>query len=287
MRRNNGKSNQIIVKFMGGLGNQLFIYGLYKKFKTMGRIVRADITEYCTGVEKRPFSLTELGINLNIAQRDEIRIYSRKNPINIIKNKAGMVCNYMEKVSYIYDEHVLKLDNAYVTGYWQNPKYFDDIKDILLRDIKFPSLNYKNEGLKNKIMSENAVAVHVRMGDYLKFSKKYGDICDTEYYRRAFNTIESRIESPIYYGFSDDVLSAKRVIKDMRKIRWIESTEVDRPYDDLNIMKSCKHFVLANSSFSWWGGYLGDYTEKIVISPNKWVNTSDKCDIWCEDWIRI
>ncbi len=276
----------VIIKFSGALGNQLFEYALYKKI-AMKTAVKADLSDFDKGLEQRKFYLEELGIKLDYATKEDLRKYSFDVPVlNGLKRRLGLIRIYNEKESYVFDEGVLDINDGYLHGYWQCPKYFDDIKEDIIRDIRFPELSENQIEIKNKMEISNSVSIHVRMGDYLKFKDKYGNICSLDYYKKAIDIIKSKVPDAVFYGFSDDINMASELLQS-EDICWIRSNSEDNAYNDMNLMRSCKHNIIANSSFSWWGAYLGSNKDKIVVAPSRWTNTSDRCDIWCDGWIKI
>ncbi len=97
--------------------------------------------------------------------------------------------------------------------------------------------------------------------------------------------MDSQCDNPLYYGFSDNPDMAKKIFYD-RNIIWLNLNSEEYAYNDLYLMTACKHNIIANSSFSWWGAYLGQREGKIVVAPSKWTNTNNICDIWCDDWIK-
>jgi hypothetical protein len=277
----------IVIKFGGALGNQLFQYALYLKIRSLGRNVKADIKNYRNGNDKRLYYLSNLGVDLPIVEDDNLNVCSSGNrAVRFIKNRIVRFLTYEEKHNYCFDERVLNIKRGIIRGYWQCPKYFDDIKPLITKSIVFPELDSEQEYYRKKMMHEDSVFVHVRMGDYLTFSDKYGGICTKEYYDKAFQYLEDRIDNPIYYGFSDDVNAAKSFLQ-RDDIIWLDMNTEETAYNDLYLMASCKHCIIANSSFSWWGVYLGKQENKIVIAPDKWTNTNQLCDIWCDGWIKI
>ncbi len=276
----------VIIKFSGALGNQLFEYAFYKKI-SMKTPVKADLSNFDKGLEQRKFYLEELDIKLDHSTREDLRKYSFNIPVlNGLKKRLGFINVYNEKESYVFDEEALHIEDGYLDGYWQCPKYFDDIKEDIIKDIRFPELLNEQAEIKSKMESCNSVSIHVRMGDYLKFKDKYGNICSIDYYKKAIDIIKSKVSDPVFYGFSDDIDMASELLSD-EDICWIRSNSEDNAYNDMNLMSSCRHNIIANSSFSWWGAYLGTYKDKIVIAPSKWTNTSNRCYIWCDNWIRV
>ncbi len=277
----------LVLKFNGGLGNQMFQFALYKKLESLGRQVRADLRDFVDKSERRNFYLEKLGIRLEVADDAQLRKYAPDyNKVNLVKNKLGLMKKVIDEPTYVFKGDVLRAEDAFVDGYWQCPKYFDDLRNDIVDDVCFPALPENQEEVRNKMIAENSVTVHVRLGDYLKFSEKYGGICTKEYYLKAFDFIESRIHNPVYYGFSDDISLAKEMFSD-RNIAWLDLNSEEDACNDLYLMSSCRHNIIANSSFSWWGAYLGRNEDKIVIAPSKWINSDVKCDIWCADWIKL
>ncbi len=276
----------IIVNFCGGLGNQLFQYAIYSKLDFLGKKVRADLSQYRNKTEERFYQLDKLGISLNEPNLFQRKLYlPQKSIVYLIKTYLGIVNYRYEENYYSYQEDVLKQSNVYLDGYWQNPKYFVDIKESIISSIKFPSLPKEQEQIRMKMLSENSVFVHVRLGDYLNNQKLYGGICTKEYFDKAFHIVDERLDNPKYYGFSDDIDNAKKIIE-RDDICWINYNNEDTAYNDLYLMSSCKNSIISNSSFSWWGAFL-QYNYGTVIAPSKWMNGIEDCGIWCDGWIKI
>lgn len=277
----------VVINFAGALGNQLFQYALYKKLVSLGVDVRADLSSYSNGMEHRFFYLDKLGISLiEASERDISRVMPSRGCINAIKDKLGLCKYYTEKQTYSFDREILKIRNGYLEGYWQCPKYFDDIRLDIVNSISFPKLPDEQLETEEQICSTESVFVHVRRGDYVELSEKYGNICTKQYYEKAFSYIESKVSNPVYFGFSDDVKAANEMFPDV-PVHWINYNTEETAYYDMLLMTKCKHAIIANSSFSWWGAYLGKRSDSIVVAPSKWTNTSDQeCDIWCDDWYR-
>ena len=181
--------------------------------------------------------------------------------------------------------------DAYLQGYWQSEKYFYDIRDILLNELtlKFDPDRDNKKHLKDIINSES-VSIHVRRGDYVKnpHTRAYHGICSLDYYKRALKKIGSLVENPKYYVFSDDPDWTKENLKIKGKVVFIINNS-NKEYEDLRLMRACKHNIIANSTFSWWGAWLGEYKNKIVIAPEKWFLTKENNykDIVPDRWLKI
>jgi len=177
-------------------------------------------------------------------------------------------------------------NNSYVFGYFGNANFLKDIKDELKKEFSLQE-KYKNpikEKLE-KISKENSVSLHVRRGDVLEF--KNANVMDGNYYKKAMSIIGGKIKNPTYYVFSDDIEWCKKNLKELsNNLIFMEG---NKDYEDLELMKSCKHNILANSALSWWAGYLNENKEKIVIAPQNFShfknnNTGKELP---KDWILI
>lgn len=276
----------IVIRISGGLGNQLFQYALFRKMSESGKTVKADRRYYTESLEMRQYYLDRLGIELDHAGKADLKRYAYDfNYLNLARRKLGLMKCYYDNPTYVFKPDILKISDGYLDGYWQCPEYFDDIRNIIVGEVTFPNLPDKQNEIRKKMLDENSVAVHVRLGDYVTLSERYGNICTKEYYTRAFEYIRSRVPDAVFYGFSDEPELAQDMLDE--DIIWLKSNSDENAANDLCLMASCKHNIIANSSFSWWGAYLGRYSEKIVVAPSKWVNSDTACEIWCKDWVRL
>lgn len=181
--------------------------------------------------------------------------------------------------------------NCYITGYWQSEKYFSDITEKIRKDFSFKlPLEYKNFELANKISQTNAVSLHVRRGDYIsdiKNSATY-EMCSLDYYKRSICNIAEKVDSPYFYIFSDDVAWARDNLKIEFMHQYIDHNRGTESYNDMRLMSLCKHHIIANSSFSWWGAWLNPSLEKIVIAPKHWfANQTNVQDLLPLGWIKL
>jgi len=179
----------------------------------------------------------------------------------------------------------------YLSGYWQSEKYFDDVSGIIREEFQL-----KNEpaGLNLELVramrGSQAVSLHVRRGDYVSnpIAASYHGVCSLEYYRTAIKLIEEKVANPKFYVFSDDIPWCKENLRFPQPATYVDHNS-DEPFEDLRLMSFCKHFIIANSSFSWWGAWLSRNQEKIVLAPKKWFLTREKDDRdqVPANWIRI
>lgn len=279
----------VIIRIQGGLGNQLFQYALYESFKAMGKLVKADTTAYRDGREKRELELERLGIRLVEASQEELHTYHADNSIwtdKILRYTFGRK-KYIKENSYDFIPEILKLDDGYLSGYWQSEKYFDNVEREVRRNINFQKIRTDEVMVREKqIEEQNSISVHVRMGDYLQKLNMYSNICTQEYYYKAFNYIAERVDNPMFYVFSDEPDKVGEMLKGYNYYMVTENRG-NNSYKDMYLMSKCKHHIIANSTFSWWGAWLDRRNEKIVITPSRWNNFCKGNEICCIGWVML
>lgn len=195
--------------------------------------------------------------------------------------------------SHAFSKKVLTSpDNVYLDGYWQSEKYFRSIRDTILRDFTLREpLNESNLRVLSQIKQKNSVAVHVRRGDYVTnpAANSFHGVCPPEYYANAFQIIQSRISDPHYFLFSDDPGWVRENLIPDSPFTVVESNSTDLAHYDLWLMKHCRNFIIANSTFSWWGAWLSEIRNKTVICPARWFKAEDinTRDLVPEGWTCI
>lgn len=199
---------------------------------------------------------------------------------------------YKER-SWAFDSEVLQAkDEVFLDGFFQSEKYFKDIEPIIRKELNFlNTLGGKaGDSYRQDIASSNSVSVHIRRGDYLE--SELHNVCGIDYFKRSIEYIETRINSPKFFFFSDDIAWCK----DNFNHEYSEFIEIEgsfeNPVIDLQLMSLCKNNIISNSSFSWWAAWLNKNKEKIVVSPNRWFNHENLSiqgmrDTVLDEWIRI
>ena len=294
----------IISQISGGLGNQLFQYALGRhialKYNTD---LKLDLDIYknpIEGLTLRVFELNNLNLNCQIASQDEIRKIKRADLKGIFKSiywrtqtiKPYYRKNFIKEKSHAFDKNILKCpDNSYIEGYWQSEKYFSSIRNILLKELQPKSFQSIHENsFYNKIINSNAISVHIRRGDYIS-NPVHKDIYKTipiDYYHSAMLLYTKKIENPIFFIFSDDFEWVKSFFNNNNNN--ITFVEIENAVTCMYLMSVCKHNIIANSSFSWWGAWLNQNENKIVISPSEWFTSNsgiNAADLISENWIKI
>jgi hypothetical protein len=291
----------IIVKLIGGLGNQMFQYAagrlLAHKYKTELKLDIRDFKNYTL----RTYDLNHFDIIENFATFSDlsrITLQSDGPAVKIFKQILKNIdhvkpIKYIKEEGYNFQPNILKLsDDVYLDGYWQSEKYFLDIENIIRKEFSVTeSITPTSQDLITKIKSCESVSIHVRRGDYVsdpKTNSVHG-ICGTEYYYSAINMIRKSVECPFFFVFSDDPDWACNNIRPNAPTIYVKHEDNSKDYEDIYLMSMCKHNIIANSSFSWWGAWLNGNPEKIVIAPNKWFNSKDKDtrDLLPDKWHKL
>jgi hypothetical protein len=196
---------------------------------------------------------------------------------------------YREKREFEYDPHVFEQQSVFFMGVWQVESYFKDIKKKIRETFTFNVPDDKiNAALIDKINNSNSISVHVRRGDYLnvKWMESLVVIKDNTYYEGAINYMNEKIKDPHYFVFSDDMKWVQENLK-LPNVTYVDHNTGAKSYIDMYLMSLCRHNIIANSSFSWWGAWLNKNEQKIVVMPQKWFNR-DYCEgIFPKEWIRM
>jgi glycosyl transferase family 11 len=288
----------IIVKLCGGLGNQLFQYALGKSLSIASKLpLKLDINAFKKDT-LRKYYLNNFTINEELATQKEIVVFKNNiflKAINkLTKNKFHYLNHIVNEKNICFEPQILKIKKkVYLDGYWQTEKYFKDIENILKKEfvLKTP-LNAKNKKTLERIsVSLNSVALHIRRGDYVNntATSQFHGNCSLQYYQNAINLISEKIKDPHFFIFSDDIPWVKENLKSKYPMYYLDNNPPEKGYEDLRLMSGCKHFIIANSSFSWWGAWLAENKNKIVIAPKKWFNDTsiDTKDLIPETWLKI
>ena len=292
----------IIVRLIGGLGNQLFQYATARHLSVMHNTeLKLDIRAF-EGYRLRKYSLAAFNIKEVFASHDEILSLASKE-------KKG-VSKYLFRVTKLlqhprsrtvfrehrvspYNASILKTSsNLYLDGYWQSEKYFVDVKDIILSEFTLQAKpSHLSLELASQISKTQSISLHIRRGDYISNSNtnKLHGTTSLDYYKQSANFFAQEIASPHFFVFSDD---PDWVVKNLNlefPTTFVTHNDALTNYEDLWLMSLCKHNIIANSSFSWWAAWLNSNPNKIVIAPEKWFNSSDieTKDLVPQEWLRI
>lgn len=176
-------------------------------------------------------------------------------------------------------------------GFLSVGTFFADMADDIRKAFTFnPRLsNRKTKEMSEQIdHDENAVSIHVRRGDYLepKYWKTTGCVCQLPYYLNAIAEMNKRISQPSYYVFSDDIAWVKENLP-LPKAFFIDWNKGTESWQDMMLMSRCRHHIICNSTFSWWGAWLNPRENKTVIMPERWFRHCETPDICPDKWIKV
>lgn len=291
------KKASLTVYCEGGLGNQLFQfiagYVLAKKNKMNLRINIERFNSYDRQFELDKFpEIYKLNIPIvnNYKTYNLIKILGIYKLINFFLDKN---IKKFERSPFIFNEDLLKkkiVNNFSITGFFQSEKYFLNYKKIVLKLLRFPKAKNKLiQNYLNLIKNRNSVAIHIRTGDYLNDPKvrNFHGILGESYYKKSIRHIKKNVKNPFFFIFSDDINLIKKKFLFFNKKNYI-FIDTKSSISDMYLMSNCKHFIIANSTFSWWGAWLSKNKRKIVCAPKKWVKLKTPTpDILPKSWVEI
>ena len=285
-----------VIRYSGGLGNQMFQYALGRRLEACGFLVRSDLSHYTEHPDAMPFCLDaafpsvilqeDEGLSEELRQRHTARGVFKKVLHRLLPALRPL---YGEARQFCYDPTVLSFREVLLEGFWQSYRYLAP-RELLLDEFRFAEVDIPAvTELKAKIESVNSVSLHVRAGDYLLPENQgiFGGICTEEYYRRAIAEIRARVEDPVFFVFSNDPAWCRAHLP-LEGAIYVDAAEKGAPdYAEMMLMSRCRHNVIANSSFSYFGAWLNQNPEKIVIAPLRWVNTVQGDEVCPPEWVRI
>jgi hypothetical protein len=287
----------IVTKINGGLGNQMFQYaaGRSLALRHQANLVLdiSALKNSLNGNTARVFELDKYSISARLANSKETsKFYFYSNPIFRRISFLHRPYKYIHENHFHFESRFLQLpNNVYLDGYWQSHLYFQEFSQSIRSELQpLTPPSPKNQALLDEIISCNSIALHIRRGDYVSNFKAavYHGTCSLEYYQKAITEIIKRIESPRFYIFSDDFEWTKANLKIACPTIYVDQNTNDQSFEDLRLMSHCKHQIIANSSFSWWGAWLNPNPEKIVIGPKQWfLVNKDTSTLFPTQWLRI
>lgn len=267
----------IIVRLRGGLGNQLFQFAAAHSLAVVkGVELKADLYTY-TRHPLRKYELHNFNIKLPEASRDEVHRFTGTNFVARYLNKRS---NYFHCPSVFAQPHYHFYEDffslpvpIYLSGYWQSERYFSNVAGTI-RNMITPahSMDQRNSDLIAFLQTTDSVAVHIRRTDYT--GTPFFRPMDLDYYRRAFDFIQTRISEPRFFVFSDDIGWSRQQLADLANATFVDHNTGPDSYKDLLVMSACRHQIVANSTFSWWAAWLNNYPHKTVVAPQTWFHNT-------------
>jgi hypothetical protein len=280
----------IVVKLKGGLGNQFFQYAFARALsKESNSPVYLDSSDFLflNHRIKRTLDLNKFNIDLKIIS--DLNVISRRYVTWKIKNRLKL---YNESHINFSEDHLKNRGDFIFDGYWQSYKYSESIRLNLQEELGLKK-KFSEDAIKiqEQIVKFNTVAVHFRRGDYVSDDKtnQVHGLCSMDYYSNAMAHFKLLYDNPIFIIFSDEIDFVKNELGKAEDIIYVDS--LSSHLEEFEIMKSCNHFIIANSTFSWWAAWLSNHSEKKVVAPRRWFKDSllesESNDLIPFDWLRM
>jgi hypothetical protein len=328
MTADRGTGPVVAAHLCGGLGNQLFQYAAGRSLahRNRARLV-LDATTFTLPQQRRKFALEPYAIDAAVVfdgyayapqtpavmlprpdwlrerpgsfidrfvyrlgrARVEGGAIRLVNTVRYLTGRAAALRVFAEK-SFDYDPGFSRLEGrTYLEGYWQSHRYFADTADVIRREL---TLRYEPNAVNRqwlaRILGSNSVCVHVRRGDYLTVDHfdQHG-ICSADYYARSMQLLAGRIDNPQFFVFSDDLAWSRQHLSGLN-VCFVDANSAEAAHDELKLMASCRHHIIANSSLSWWGAWLARWDGQIVIGPDPWFSARKETpDLFPPDWLVL
>jgi hypothetical protein len=282
-----------IVKINGGLGNQMFQYAFALMLDQRYGDARLDLG----WIEKYPAhngyeldSIFRVSIPTCTSEERERLGDVSDNSLGKLRRRLRLTKRtHYSSSAFGYDSGALeRAGDAYYSGYWQSFRYFEGREETIRDAFTFTSsLGPKDEALLASLSGRTSVGIHVRRGDFLRYHMASG-ICGEDYYERAIAAALVGAHEPILVFFSDDLDWCKERLRAPCEAAYVDWNAGKDSHADMRLMSLCDALVIANSSFSWWGAWLGKPDRKI-FAPARWLAAGyrDNKDIAPPTWIRV
>ena len=293
MRLIKDNRNFLYVPIFGGLGNQMFqlAHGLEISRKKNYSLKLIDFTK-SYGSIKRNWNLNCFGYHVENTSYLKMKYLKYLIKIANLSFRLGL----KKRFGVLNEDHIFKNKDYEISnktlciGYWQNEKYFSDSTKNIRKKFTFKNQLAIPESLA-KSMGDNTIAVHIRRGDYVSNAKTKDIhlICDEQWYQKAMQKIRTKVSNPKFFIFSDDIAYTKFIFKDYNDldINFMPDNGID--WFHMYLMTFCKHFIISNSSYSWWGSFLSRSPEKIIIAPKYWFKNqlTESIGIYRKDFLIL
>jgi hypothetical protein len=292
--------SSIIVRVLGGLGNQMFQYAAgIAMAQVHGARALLHLEDLNDRTSHGGYALARtFGLQAPEATRADLQsvlgiAYSLRRVL--LHRKA----RWLRGQRIVTDPHFAYWDGLravrppyYLAGYWQSPRYFAGHEQSVRAAFAFPwEASPAVAALARHIQSCEAVSVHVRRGDYVTnpgMARLHG-VLPLDYYERALRTVAERVERPTYFVFSDDTAWARANLRVAGETHFVGAEPRTSAREDLRLMTLCRHHIIANSTFSWWGAWLATNPQAVVCAPLRWFagDQQDVGTLFPPGWIRV
>lgn len=291
----------IITHVIGGLGNQMFQYAIGRAVSISKNVpLMLDTRDFEGYSLHNGFELDRIfNINAPLAANGDLHDVLKWRAFKPVKRllirkpflKLRGSHFILEPQLTYWPQITLVPDPCYLMGYWQTEKYFKSIANTIRQDFSYKApLSGRNEEIATRIRNSNAVSLHVRRGDIAANPAVLAvhGLCSLEYYRQAVEYVAARVDRPEFFIFSDDAPWVRENLAITHPCNYVDNNKGSDSYIDMRLMSLCRHHIIANSSFSWWGAWLNPREDKIVVAPERWFAAAlDSSDIVPPSWVKI
>ncbi|WP_137170451.1 alpha-1,2-fucosyltransferase [Marinomonas sp. FW-1] len=294
----------IVLKISGGLGNQMFQYATARALASEYDCKLYIDLSFYDKQDLRSFSLDQFNCEYELASDDIINLLKgREGLYQKIRRRLGfpisrpktyvtdsLMVNTATHTKDTFQPISLNRDvGIYLDGYWQNEKYFNTYRSRIVNEFQLKS-NFTDAELKyiDDMKRTESVSLHVRRGDYVDnnmFKNSSLSITGLDYYYRSIEFFKKKLIDPVYYIFSDDLEWCKKEFSFLDNKVFIDTASRDT--HELLLISQCKHNIIANSTFSWWGAWLNQNELKTIIAPKIWFKTNLELSVAPDNWVKI
>jgi hypothetical protein len=292
---------EVVVRLMGGLGNQLFQYATARAIAARHNAGLIFDLSWFPTVSDREYALAPFAVIAKILQDDPLIQTSRLHSLwNRLAHRLIRRSGLKRFGRPVFAERYFHFDPAvldvrapiYLDGYFQSERYFSDHADLIRNELRLVAPPAKrSQEMLEMIRSSEAVCLHVRRGDYVAnaTTQAFHGTCSLDYYREGFALAAEGMRNPTVFVFSDNPSWAQENLKLDARTVIVDIHGPEQAHEDLRLMAACRNFVIANSSFSWWAAWLGEQLSKRVVAPKRWFANAanDTRDLLPADWVRI
>ena len=280
----------------GGTGNQMFEYAMIRSMAydldidfsmclVFYKVPNFILKKFFWDQQKHDrYSMNHFNIKENFISTFE---FSKLLISGKIGHGTSIICEWEDFENFSLKNDISADDDILIRGGFMNENYFKHNHELIRNDfeVKIPP-SERNKQLIDEISSSNSVALCIRRGDRLNpYSKLGHGICTLDYFKRAIDIINEKVENPVFYVFSNDAKWVRENIRIDSHVVYVDHNGVDEDYEDLRLMTHCKHLIISNSTFHWWGAWLNLNNDKVVIAPEPWEGTYNY-DTGLDDWVK-
>ncbi|MDS7594771.1 alpha-1,2-fucosyltransferase [Agrobacterium tumefaciens] len=289
--------SSVVVPLIGGLGNQMFQYAAARAVALRtGSAVRLELSWFGTDPDRQyalePFAIDAMTMVSEKQAAPKYDLLSRiVRRLPIARRQNGLPV--FKETSFRYDSGIEELRSpVFLDGYFQSEKYFSNYRDQIAADFKLRNAPLPpTAAILEQIGNCDAICLHIRRGDYVtnKAANAHHGTCSLEYYKLGLEHVIEGLARPHCFVFSDDPEWARGNFVPKIPVTFVDIHATNQAHEDLRLMAACQRYVIANSSLSWWGAWLGSHSNKKVVAPAQWFQKRDMdtSDLVPSSWIRV